>query len=154
MNKAEKFDNQIAEVQRRMDSLKNQQQRLVKLYRYGEIDDEYMEREAREVKAQMERCQGDLDRLNEAGLQAADMRRMADAFEDFRQGWMQAVSDDEWTTPLKRRLMEIMETKVYVYPNGEVKFEAWVAASVLAGSSSPRPPIKYTLPVAGVLRSA
>jgi uncharacterized protein YPO0396 len=51
----ERWQQELEQVERRLQALGKQQQRLIKLYRYGEIDDAYLERELKGLAKEKER---------------------------------------------------------------------------------------------------
>lgn len=108
----EQWQTELEQVERRLGALAREQQRLVRLYRYGEIDDSYIERELQRLTKERESLilerKGLEERLGEKPITPDDLQAVKEYCKQVAQN-LESLSFEE-----KRLALEVLQVKVTV----------------------------------------
>ena len=81
--KATPIEEEIAHLRRQIKGCKNQELRLVKLYQFGEVDDEWIRAQSGTTKLRREQHEGELERLEAQKVSLAELRNTQEHLRDF-----------------------------------------------------------------------
>ncbi len=76
------LDGQIAKLSRDIRTIEDQEQRLIRLYRYGEVDDEFIKKESKAIRLRKERMVSEVHELQE---RASNLSRLTDLAPQIRE---------------------------------------------------------------------
>lgn len=120
---------EIAERRAELKSAADQQRRLIKLYQFAEIDDDFLQQQAKALKSRQERAETELARL-------LDVRRSLDNLDDLAgrvTEWTKRVQTNLERLALEeqRLVLEALDVTVVVTP------EKWELRGSLPASAAP-----------------
>jgi len=106
------IDLEILKARRDIRDTENQEKRLITLYRYGEITDDYILNEVRRLKKLRKEAQDQLDRLHKVKKQAEKIKNAEIKLDNFCQKVQQNL--DKCTIEDKRLALEALDIQVTV----------------------------------------
>jgi site-specific DNA recombinase len=106
------IENDIADAGTQLNRLAQEQQRLVRLYRFGEVDDQFIDREMKQVKRRRDALSAQLAILHERRAQTRNFQSLRDGAIDFCDRVAQVL--DRLEHDDKRLALAALQTMVVV----------------------------------------
>ena len=103
----------MAKIQRELESCKNQQKRLLKLYQYSEIDENSIVQQTRALQSKEKDLLNELARLQSQQASIRELENIDDKVLEYCQRVSQNL--DSLNFEEKRLLLDALEVKVFVY---------------------------------------
>jgi site-specific DNA recombinase len=112
------INEEVAKLERLVKSLDEQRQRVIKLYRFGDVDDEYVEREMKQLNRLTANAEGTITQLKARAAMASDFEPLAQRVKQYCSRVRQNLEGFDFAD--KREVLAALQVRITVSPERAV----------------------------------